>query len=120
MGFFLRVAALAVLISTVVAGAPASGAVPTQRAATTTAAGVAKHHPQRMVTLLGLTIGAALTLIVAAAILSLLRAARRLIIGKELKHEKTPYVDAWKLAGKRLRPPTEKRNNDELSDSPDP
>ena len=118
MGLFLRFAAWVFLIAAGVTG-PAAAAAPAQAAAATASAGTADHHPHRLLTMLGITIGAALALIMVFAILGLLRATRRLILGRELKHEKTPYVDAWKLAGKRLRPPEENRGDD-LSDSPDP
>ncbi len=75
---------------------------------------------QRLVVLIWTFVAGALAILVVVISMSFIRATRRLLLGREVRHGKTPYVDAWKLAGKRLRPPPPDDGGDELSDSPDP
>ncbi len=75
---------------------------------------------QRLAILIWAAVAGSLAILVVIIAMSFIRATRRLLLGREVRHAKTPYVDAWKLAGKRLRPPPPPENSDELSDSPDP
>lgn len=96
--------------------------ISTRPAAMATAATspAAIHKSQRLAVLIWAVVAGALALLILVISMSFMRATRRLLLGREVRHGKTPYVDAWKLAGKRLRPPEPQNGNDDLSDSPDP
>lgn len=80
----------------------------------------ALRRSNRVTILVWSVVAATLALIGLIITFSFMRAARRLLLGRDAGHQKTPYIDAWKLAGKRLRTPAAEARGDDLSDPPDP